>query len=69
MHLKVQYFFEPMRNPAPVPAEQAGLFRIPYWNALDYLVGVARLAGEKNDLILAQKLMNVVRGASRLREV
>lgn len=46
--------------------KEAGLFspeyaRIPYWSALDYLEAVARLAGEKNDLPLAQKVMDVIR--------
>lgn len=46
--------------------KEAGLFspeyaRSPYWSALGYLEAVARLAGEKKDLTLAQKVMDVIR--------
>ncbi len=60
--------FEPHHNPAPVPAEQPGYVRIPYWSALDYLKTCAKDAGERNDLLLAQKVMGVVRSVSFARE-
>lgn len=60
--------FEPINNPAPVPAEEPGFSRIPYWHALNYLVAVATKAGEENDIELAQKVMTVVRSVGRARE-
>lgn len=60
--------FAPGSNPAPVPAEQEGYVRIPFWAPLDYLVGVARVAGERNDFELARKVMNVVRAVSSWRD-
>lgn len=56
--------FEPARNPAPVPADDPGYVRIPYWAALDYLLGCAKLAGERNDTQLAYKVLKVVRAVS-----
>ena len=53
--------FDPVHNPAPVPVEPAGSLRLPYWAALDYLVGVAKVAGDKHDEALANKVMSVVR--------
>jgi hypothetical protein len=60
--------FEASHNPAPVPAEEKGYVRIPYWSALDYLVRVARLSGEREDIPLANKVMAVVRSVSTWRD-
>jgi len=60
--------FASERNPAPVAGERQGAFRLPYWSALDYLVAVGKMADEKNDLALAQKVMDVVRAVSHARE-
>jgi hypothetical protein len=51
-----------------VPGEREGTVRIPYWAALDYLAAVARTAGEHNDLVLANKVLNVVRSVSAWRD-
>ena len=60
--------FDPCHNPAPVPAEDPGFFRIPYWQALNYLEAVAKFSGERNDHQLAEKVMKVVRTVSQARE-
>lgn len=60
--------FEPARNPAPVSADDPGYVRIPYWAALDYLQGCAKLAGERNDSQLANKVLMVVRSVSNAHE-
>lgn len=60
--------FDPAKNPAPVPAEEKGYVRIPYWSALDYLTAVAKLSGERNDMELANKVMSVIRRVSRWRD-
>jgi hypothetical protein len=65
--LKDAGLFDPKGNLPPVPVEE-GYFQVPYWNALDYLTAVAKVAGERNDLPLAQKVMDVVRSVSRWRE-
>ena len=66
--LKRAGLFEPSRNPAPVAIEPAGYFQVPYWSALDYLVSFARIAGQRNDLVMADKVMNVVRSVSSWRD-
>jgi len=57
--------FDPSHNPGPAPATEEGYFYIPYWSALDYLTAVAKLSGEKNDSILANKVLQVVRSVSK----
>jgi hypothetical protein len=60
--------FAPERNPAPELAPEKGSVRIPYWSALDYLVAIAKQAGETNDLSLATHVMEIVRAVSEWRE-
>jgi len=60
--------FDPDQAPGPIPADEPGFFRIPYWSPLDYLVNLARLSGERKDNELARKVMDVVRGVSRFRD-
>ena len=62
--LKNAGLFDPNRNPGPAPAGKEGYFYIPYWSALDYLTAIAKLSGEKNDVHLADKIMDVVRAVS-----
>src|SRR5215204_6520764 len=66
-------FFDPLaeaglfaaeRNPEPVPVPNEGTVRIPYWAALDYLAACAKLAGETDDLALAEKILTIVRAVS-----
>lgn len=66
--LKIAGLFKPDHNPVPVPSDEAGFFRIPYWSALDYLKAVAKLSGERCDLDIAEKVMAVVRTVSMARE-
>lgn len=65
--LKTAGFFDPQKAPGPVPAEEPGYVRIPYWTPIDYLKHLAQLAGEKSDTELAGKVMAIVREVSRLR--
>lgn len=60
--------FSPEHNPGPAPADQPGYVHIPFWYALNYLEAVAKIAGERNDCLLADKVMNVVRSVSRARD-
>ncbi|HWX54836.1 MAG TPA: hypothetical protein VN176_09630 [Verrucomicrobiae bacterium] len=66
--LKGAGLFDPTHNPAPIPAEEEGYVRIPYWSTLEYLTAVARLSGERNDLELANKVMTVVRSVATWRD-
>ncbi|MBU1171855.1 MAG: hypothetical protein KKD44_20055 [Proteobacteria bacterium] len=66
--LKADGFFEPKKAPGPTPADEPGYVRIPYWAPLDYLKHLAQISGERNDLELAEKVMNVVREVSRFRD-
>lgn len=67
-HLIEANLFSPEYNSNPVPAEDPGYVRIPYWSVLDYLEAVARLAGENDDLQLARKVMDVIRSVSNYRD-
>jgi hypothetical protein len=61
-------FFDPSNNPAPLQSTQPGFVQVPYWAALNYLEAVARRAGELNDLVLADKLLKVIRSVSAFCE-
>ncbi|MBU2737729.1 hypothetical protein [Acidithiobacillus concretivorus] len=61
-------FFNPEENPAPEKVDDEGHFRVPYWDALDYLVAVAKKSGEDNNSDLGEKVMNVVRDVSQTRD-
>jgi hypothetical protein len=60
--------FDASRNLGPIPDDKPGYYRLPYWNALQYLEAVAKRAGETGDTALAEKVMNVVRDVSRWRD-
>ena len=60
--------FDSGHNPAPVAAGEPGFVRIPYWSALDYLEAVAKVSGEREDLQLATKVLNVVDTVSQAGE-
>lgn len=61
-------FFAPEQNPKIQQAEQPGYYRVPYWDALEYLVALAKTAGEKNDVDLAEQVMQIVRAATDARD-
>ena len=67
-HLAEANLFSPEYNYGPVPAEDPGYVRIPYWSALDYLEAVAGQAGENNDTQLAQKVLGVIHSVSTYRD-
>lgn len=66
--LKREGLFDPQHNNGPIPADEPGYVRIPYWSALGYLKAVSKLAGERDDEDLAQKVMNIVREVTRYRD-
>src|SRR6266480_2232498 len=66
--LEAAGLFDAKHNPSPVPAEEEGYVRVPYWSALEYLSAVAKRAGERNDLELANKVMTVVRSVMSWRD-
>jgi hypothetical protein len=66
--LKGAGIFDPRNNLGPIPAEEEGYVRIPYWPALDYLTAVAKLSDERKDLELANKVMTVVRSVASWRD-
>lgn len=59
---------DPSRNPGPIAADKPGYYRIPYWPPLLYLEAAGRLAAERADAALADKVMNVIRNVSRWRD-
>ncbi|MGZ5441011.1 MAG: hypothetical protein ACXW5U_14705 [Thermoanaerobaculia bacterium] len=60
--------FAPENNPAPVQVDEEGRYRIPYWKALDYLIACANVAGQRNDAVLADKILSIVRTLSTERD-
>jgi hypothetical protein len=60
-------FFKSERNPTPEPVDDKGHFRIPYWDALDYLVAVAEDVSGQADARLAKDIMDIIRNVSRAR--
>jgi hypothetical protein len=66
--LSAKGLFAPEHNPAPTPADLDGMVRVPYWDALSYLGGCARVAGTTSDLVLAEQVMTVIRDVSAFRE-
>lgn len=67
-HLKEAGLFSPEYNSGPIPTDDPGYVRIPYWSALDYLEAVAKQAATNNDIQLAQKVMEVIRSVSSYRD-
>jgi hypothetical protein len=65
--LAAKGLFDPVHNPGPIAVED-GLFRIPDWDALTYLEAIAKFAGQTGNMVLAQKVMNVVKTVSQARE-
>ena len=61
-------FFNPDKNPGPVPSNQPGFVQIPFWPALTYLQAVAQRAGELNDIPLSEKILGVVRSVTSFRD-
>src|SRR5712664_2878957 len=61
-------FFAPETNPPPVAGERENTIRIPYWPPLAYLTAVAKHAGARGDIALAEKILRVVRDASVWRD-
>lgn len=60
--------FAASRNPGPIPADEPGYYRLPYWSPLSYLEATAKRAGGNQDIALAEKVMNVLRDVSRWRD-
>jgi len=65
--LREKGLFKPEHNPGPVPAGD-NLFQIPWWGALQYLVACAKLSGSRDDMALADKVLDVVRSVSAYRD-
>jgi len=61
-------FFDPSGTSGPVPADQPDFVQIPFWVALNYLEAVAKRAGERHDVALANKLLKIIRDVSNVRD-
>jgi hypothetical protein len=61
-------FFDPSKTSGPVPAGEPGFVHVPFWIALNYLDAVAKRAGERDDLALANKLLKIIRDVSNVRD-
>jgi hypothetical protein len=61
-------FFDPSKTSGPVPASEPGFVQIPFWPALNYLGTVSKRAGERDDVVLSNKLRKVIRDVSNVRD-
>lgn len=61
-------FFDPTKTSGPVPAGEPGFVQIPFWIALNYLEAVAKRAGERDDVTLANKILRIIRDVSGIRD-
>jgi hypothetical protein len=65
--LRERGLFNSGNNPGPIQLENGKYVRIPYWPALDYLLGCAKVSHDANDEDLARKVMDVVRNVTEAR--
>ncbi len=66
--LKDEGFFRPEGAQGPIRSEKGDSVHIPYWTGLDYLLALAKRAGQLNDLALGQNIMSIIRAVSRFRD-
>jgi len=67
--LKIAGLFGGERNPPLVQAEEAGFYRTAYWPILDYMLGLAKICGERSDVTLARELLVIIRTISTWKDV
>ena len=61
-------FFKPNQDPPVVEAEKKGQYYIPFWDALGYLNRIATLAGERHDIHIATKVIEIVQAIGRAQK-
>lgn len=64
-HLRNAGLFDASRVPGPVPSDEPGYVRIPFWAPLNYLEACAKQAGDFGDVSLTERILEVVRACSR----
>ena len=60
-------FFSPSENPAPVPAETPGSYRIPRWDVMIYLEKAAADADAQDDSFATKQILGIVRNVTEYR--
>ncbi|MEN6489461.1 MAG: hypothetical protein ABFD66_11375, partial [Smithella sp.] len=53
-------YFQPQKNPRPVPAKEEGYINIPSWSVLDYLVKTAPELADETNRGYAEKFLKVI---------
>ena len=66
--LKAGGFFDPASNSGPVRSANPEFVHIPGWAPLIYLQVVTSRAGELNDDVMAEKVMDVIRSVTNYRD-
>jgi len=66
--LKERGFFDPAKNSGPVQSINPEFVHIPIWNALSYLLAVAKRAAETDDDALSEKVLQIIRDVSNFRD-
>ena len=60
--------FAAERNPALLPADEPGYYRTAYWPILDYMLGFAKLCGERGDQARSEELLAILRTVSTWKD-
>lgn len=60
--LKAQGYFNPEKNPEPVPFNEG--FQIPYWESLTYLEKLSLQIKEGNELELIEEILSIIKDVS-----
>lgn len=66
--LKILDYFDPKKNPLPLPADKKGYFTIPEWNVLQYLEKISEKIGNNRNDVYINELLNIIRTVTLYRD-
>src|ERR1700744_383362 len=66
--LRTAGLFAAEKNPPLLESGELGFYRAAYWPVLDYMLGLAKLCGERRDHALSEKLLAIIRTVSTWKD-
>ena len=66
--LRTAGLFAAEKNPPLLAAGEPGYYRAAYWPVLDYMLGLAKLCGERRDHALSEELLAIIRAISTWKD-
>lgn len=66
--LRTAGLFAAEKNPPLLAAGELGYYHAAYWPVLDYMLGLAKLCGERRDHALSEKLLAIIRTVSTWKD-